>query len=98
MPAICSSLGRNRSMTWSADRPRSARGLRDTVSRPRFMLDQPEVMPMVLPTLATAGSASRTLTTRSCRSAMALKLMSGLAVVPPSIRPVSWDGKKPFGT
>ncbi len=53
---------------------------------------------MVLETSATAGSSSRTLTTRFCRSAMASKLMSGLARVKPCSKPVSWIGIKPFGT
>ena len=53
---------------------------------------------MVEPTAATAGSASSTSTTARWRSAMAAKEISGPAMVTPSIRPVSWVGKKPFGT
>ena len=51
MPAICISFGRSRAITSSLLMPRSASGLSATVSWPRLMLDQPEVMPMVLPTL-----------------------------------------------
>ena len=53
------------------------------------MLDHPEVITIVLLTASTAGSCSSTSTTRRCRAAMASKLMSGLAVVPPCISPVS---------
>ena len=98
MPAISCHRGRRRASTSSLLIPRSLSGFSDTVSWPRLMLDQPEVMPMVLPTLSTAGSASSTSTTRRCRSAMAAKLTSGLPTVLPDSSPVSWIGRKPLGT
>ena len=57
-------MGRRRFITSSLLTPRSCHGLRAMKSWPRLMLDQPEVMPMLLDTLATAGSARITSTTR----------------------------------
>ena len=89
-PPICASCGRNRLMIASAPTPwRSAIGFSPMVNCPRFSDAQPELTPMVEPTLATAGSRNSTSTTARCRSAIAAKLTSGPASVPPCSNPIS---------
>ncbi len=84
-------------MMASESRPRSASGLSWTVNWPRFNEAKPLVTPTVEPTVSTAGSASSTSTTRSCRADMAAKETLGSARVLPWISPVSSIGRKPFG-
>ena len=85
-------------MTSVADAFRSSRGLRLIWIRPLLIVVLVPSMPMNEERLATAGSLRISRASVCWRSAIARKEIDCGASEIPRTTPVSWTGKKPFGT
>ncbi len=77
---------------------RSSRGFRVILRWPALGVGLSELTPTTVTTPSTSGSVRTASATRSCILTISVKETSGPASSTAWINPVSWSGRKPFGT